>query len=96
MLRQGSPPPVRETDILQPSGLSFLIQAGKRRNKHCFDTKNETLELESCYCSEKEKIKKERKCERKEEKEGKREEEGKYVTHKDFLLKWVKEKSGVL
>ena len=31
-----------------------------------------------------------------EEKEGKREEEGKYVTHKDFLLKWVKEKSGVL
>lgn len=42
MLREGSPPPMRETDILQPSGLSFLTQAGKRRNKHCFDTKNKS------------------------------------------------------
>lgn len=80
MLREGSPPPMREPDILQPSGLSFLTQAGKRRNKHCFDTKNES----PVTAQKKKKLKRNAKCERKEEKEGKREEEGKYVTHKDF------------
>lgn len=79
-----------ETDKLQPSRLSFLTQAGKRRNKHCLVPKKETLELEACHCSLKEKIKKKCKCKKEEEKEEKKEEEEKYVIHKDLLLKWVK------
>lgn len=80
---------MRQTNS-SPLGFPFSHRREKEEINTAWCQKKETLELEACHCSLKEKIKKKCKCKKEEEKEEKKEEEEKYVIHKDLLLKWVK------
>lgn len=78
-------PQTREPYKLQLSSLSFLTQAGKRRNKHRLVPKRRRWNLRPVTAHWRKKVEKKLKCEKTTEKERE--------VYEDSLLKWVKEKS---